>query len=345
MLILDFDFDLISTHPICILDPIADRRVASPSTSSSSTVSMFSRQRTYSVSSGADRAAQGRPPLLQPGDPSTYDDEPELRRKSFMGIHFGGHRDKDKAGKDAAPSRQGRQSMDQHRTASFTRDPVRNSMSDGARPARFQSHERTNASPPAGHRVVSHPSFASPGANDAARPAYQERERAISLTAMPSPPAAPFQGPAGRNSSRAGSLGSPREDPAQLPPHRPSSGASSDQQGIRGIPESISQRDNMHVGSFAVSRRSPSSHDTSLPAPPQTAKSFQQTRPSQQSPTTIDSRSPRTSSSSRSGNPALTQVLQSYIDLNTVQANKLYASSPPELEMIFARQTNGSPPK
>jgi hypothetical protein len=45
------------------------------------------------------------------------------------------------------------------------------------------------------------------------------------------------------------------------------------------------------------------------------------------------------------GNAALANVLRSYTDLNASQAGKLYASSPPELEMIFARQTNGAQPK
>ena len=226
-----------------------------------------------------------------------------------MGIHF--HRDKDKAGKDvsAGPApvsaRQGRQSMDQQRTASFTQEPVRNSMSDVARPARLQTHGHAYASPHAGHRIVSQPSFPSfrmPGVDDgAARPDHPEqRERAMSSTSA-------SQGP-------------------------------------------MHGRENMNGGSFAVARGSPASHDTSLPVAPQSAQPFQQTLPARHaSPppttTTMDSRSPRTSSSSRSGNRALTHVLQSYIDLNTVQANKLYASSPPELEMIFARQTNGSPPK
>lgn len=260
-----------------------------------------------------------------------------------MGIHFGGHKDKEKLGKEAV-ARQGRQSMDQQRTASFTQSPVRNSMSDGARPARFQANSNQGnaaSSSLTGNRVVSQPSFPSPvagrpGGNDVARPDYQERERAVSLTTAPSPSInASFQGPMGRsNSPRAESGSGQREG--------------------RGMSESTSQRENMQVGTFAVARRSSPSIETNPPNPnlqpshpsQSTQKTHQQpSQPAQYSPTGAEPRSTRTSSSSRSGNPALAQVLQSYIDLNTIQANKLYASSPPELEMIFARQTNGAQPK
>lgn len=319
---------------------------------------MFSRQRTSSVSSGADRAAHGRPPLLQPEDRPTdmasntsgIGNEP--RRKSFMGIHFGGHKDKekDKMGKEG--SRVGRQSMDQQRQASFTSSPVRNSMSDVARP-RFPSNQGSNGSPLAGNRIVSQPSYPSFGAgrpgNDE-RPEYQERERSVSLTAA-SPPVplgnTAFQGPVGRTTSprtESTNNGQPAMGLQRLQPHRPSSDTFGREE--RSIPER-----EMQGGSFAVASRSSSSLDpgppsTTQPQQPAATRSTSQQFPQpHQSPTGSQPRPRTASSASRTGNPALTQVLQSYIDLNTIQANKLYASSPPELEMIFARQTNGAQPK
>jgi hypothetical protein len=268
-----------------------------------------------------------------------------------MGIHFGGHKDKekDKMGKEGLKT--GRQSMDQQRTASFTSSPVRNSMSDVARP-RFQPNQGSNGSPLAGNRIVSQPSYSSSNAgrpgNDA-RPEYQERERSVSLTAV-SPSASlgntAFQGPAGRTTSpRMEAIGNGQSAMGlqRLQPHRPSSGTAEREE------RAISERE-IHGGSFAVAGRSASSLDsgpaTSQPQQPITTRSTsQQFLQPQQSPTGSQPRPRTASSASRTGNPALTQVLQSYIDLNTIQANKLYASSPPELEMIFARQTNGSQPK
>ncbi|KAJ9119725.1 hypothetical protein QFC22_003435 [Naganishia vaughanmartiniae] len=112
-------------------------------------------------------------------------------------------------------------------------------------------------------------------------------------------------------------------------------------------------------GSFAVSGRPPTTsgeqYNNNVPEAPlqigQSARPVgnalsQQSHQSGTTPTLSGSGNAKAPiGSPRNGNSALANVLKSYIDLNASQAGKLYASSPPELEMIFARQTNGAQPK
>jgi hypothetical protein len=329
---------------------------------------MFSRQRTSSVSSnGPDRLPQSRSGQLQPGDRATHDmssvksnngngaEKPEPKRKSFMGIHFGGHKDKDRSEKES--SRLGRQSMDQTRPASLAQG--RNSMSDVTRPP--FAPQSSNL----GNRVVSQPSFPSPGAGrpqgydgDAGRPDYpQERTRSISMGAPHAANGGAVQFPGGNlGHSQTGSPQSQQFQHSQQPV--PTAGNTpANMQNLRqpsgGIPLVKQQRENVQTGSFAVAGRS----QERLNPPGAPLQAGQAGRPingnntsgqqlqSQQSLSNANTAPGRAIITPRSGNPALAQVLQSYIDLNTAQASKLYASSPPELEMIFARQTNGAQPK
>lgn len=249
-------------------------------------------------------------------------------------------------------------------------------MSDTTRPPRPSFTAQGSAM---GNRVVSQPSFPSPGAGrpgghdeDVNRPdRLQERARAVSMTsATPHPTngssAQPgtvqgFAGqrqPSGQPDSggsarypQSGSSHSQQTNPASRNPN-----VGDPRHPNASVLSAKQQRDNVQLGSFAVAGRSPSSQEQSTPTSA-SLQAGQANRPananaislsqqlSQQSLPSAETTPGRTSVSSRNGNPALAQVLQSYIDLNTAQGSKLYASSPPELEMIFARQTNGAQPK
>lgn len=270
-------------------------------------------------------------------------EKPEPKRKSFMGIHFGGHKDKDRSEKES--SRQGRQSMDQSRPASLAQG--RNSMSDVARPPFVPQGSNL------GNRVVSSPSFPSPGAGrqqgydgDAGRPDYlQERTRSVSMTSAPQP------SNGGTGQSPLGGPRYPQGSPNSQQPF-PNSSSTANMQNHRqqsgGAPQGKQQRDSVQPGTFAVAGRSQERLNPQA-APLQAGQAARPTTGNtlsgSQSQQSLSGAHGGRAVSGPRGNTALAQVLQSYLELNSAQASKLYASSPPELEMIFARQTNGAQPK